>query len=674
MTNTEINLANHTKVKDVNSAGTRTATIILSTSNIVTTHTVTFPTNFFADYPSSYTFCGTLPTAISGVSTCIKHPCAPFKTDNPTAYITYSPFDSNAAVFAYPSHPSVLQTSTVRTSIAPDFKGLTYEAVWGAVDDYQRVYDLFPGLGVLQCLRGSEQAPATTKNVALYLTATSTSTESHAAPTSNEPQATSLSTSLGSISAAATEVILTSNHGYGSIVPSTARASGPLPASSGTQKSPAALPSDIPHTTMPPSVPFAIGGQTISVNAESQIVLSGQTLTLGSPIILGSGHTTTLVQLHTSRGQTLLEAGSSIFPLPAIPTKTPGLPALNRGSQVVTPNTDNHYVIGSHTVAPGSPVTLGFSSAATPVMLQTVNGHTVLIVGSSISTLVAAATATGASTPAQKPAFIIGSQVITANSENQYIVGSQTLAPGSQITVGSGSAFTPVMLQTTNNHKVLVLGSSTSTLAVAAMTAVAASGHPQPFTIGSQVITANSKNQYVVGSQTLAPGSQITIGSGGVATPILLQTTNGDTLLIVGSSTSTLAPGAAAAATDERQPLTIGSQVVTANSNSQYIIGSQTLTTGGLLSVSGTPVSLAPGATEVIIGSSTEGLGGYIISGLGAGPSASSTIGHIQNNTASASPTALKSAASSQWQSHSGWRKAVWTIAIMTFVGAVIDL
>ena len=674
VTNTEADLANHTQVGDVNSGGTRTATVVLSTSNIVTTHTVTFPTNFFADYPSSYTFCGTLPTTISGVSTCIKYPCAPFKTDNPTAYITYSPFDSKAPVFAYPSHPSVLQTSTVRTSIAPDYKGLTYEAVWGTIDDYQRVYDLFPGLGVLGCRRGDENAPASTKNVALYLTATSTSTESHAAATSTRPQATFKPTSLGSISEAGTvaqtssdldspssavtragtilssaahadatgatedpniadasaseqglpqsvptpsalvksidipwteaapkptESMLSSNNLDRPTIPSTADSSEPMLVSTGAQGSPAGSASDNPHTPMPSLEPVVIGDQTISANAKSQVILSGQTLFPGSPITLGSGPAATQIQLHTSGGQTLLEAGSSIFTLPANPTKPPALPALSLGSQVITPNSENHYVIESQTLVPGSPVTLSSGSAATPVMLQTTNSHTVLIVGSSTSTLAAAAAA------------------------------------------------------------------------AAVTTAVAAAGHPQPFTIGSQVITANSRNQYVVGSQTLAPGSRITIGSGGVATPILLQTTNGDTLLIVGSSTSTLAPGAAAVPTNGPQPLTIGSQVITANSESQYIIGSQTLTPGGEISVSGTPVSLAPSASEAVIGSSTEGLGGYIMSGLGAGPSASSTVGHNQDGTSSASPAAKTGAASAQWQCQSGWVTAVWILGIVTLVRAL---
>lgn len=53
-------------------------------------------------------------------------------------------------------------------------------------------------------------------------------------------------------------------------------------------------------------------------------------------------------------------------------------------------------------------------------------------------------------------------------------------------------------------------------------------------------------------------------------------------------------------------PLTIGSSVITADSSSQYIIDSHTLVPGGsAITVSGTRISLAPGATELIAGSKT---------------------------------------------------------------------
>lgn len=75
---------------------------------------------------------------------------------------------------------------------------------------------------------------------------------------------------------------------------------------------------------------------------------------------------------------------------------------------------------------------------------------------------------------------------------------------------------------------------------------------------------------------------------------------------VVGTSTEALAVTSPPA-------LTIGSQTITANSLSQYIIGAQTLTPGGVITVSGTRIFLAQGGTDVVVGTSTEALGGSVV-------------------------------------------------------------
>ena len=74
---------------------------------------------------------------------------------------------------------------------------------------------------------------------------------------------------------------------------------------------------------------------------------------------------------------------------------------------------------------------------------------------------------------------------------------------------------------------------------------------------------------------------------------------------------------------------------------SQYIIAGQTLVPGGPpITVSGTRISLAPQATDIIIGTSTEGLGRLITAGVGA------TIPAGVNGPASATgPAIFQSAA-----------------------------
>ena len=65
-------------------------------------------------------------------------------------------------------------------------------------------------------------------------------------------------------------------------------------------------------------------------------------------------------------------------------------------------------------------------------------------------------------------------------------------------------------------------------------------GRPPPIVVGSGTLTANADSQYIVYGKTLAPGTSITIGSGASAVVIALTTSASDTLLIGGSSTSTI--------------------------------------------------------------------------------------------------------------------------------------
>ncbi len=55
------------------------------------------------------------------------------------------------------------------------------------------------------------------------------------------------------------------------------------------------------------------------------------------------------------------------------------------------------------------------------------------------------------------------------------------------------------------------------------------------------------------------------------------------------------------------------------------MVGSQTLTAGGAVTVSGTEVSLAAGGGDVVVGTSTEVLAPYISAGFGTGPKGTTT-------------------------------------------------
>ena len=58
------------------------------------------------------------------------------------------------------------------------------------------------------------------------------------------------------------------------------------------------------------------------------------------------------------------------------------------------------------------------------------------------------------------------------------------------------------------------------------------------------------------------------------------------------------------------------------------MIGSQTLTPGGVITVSGTRVSVAANDSAAVVGTSTEGLGPLITAGLGQGPGTSNGTGN----------------------------------------------
>jgi hypothetical protein len=125
-------------------------------------------------------------------------------------------------------------------------------------------------------------------------------------------------------------------------------------------------------------------------------------------------------------------------------------------------------------------------------------------------------------------------------------------------------------------------------------------------TFNGVTATPGSSSDYVFDEQTLEPGGPAITISG---TRVSLA--SGASAIVVGSSTSVLL--ALASAGDRVQAgavqslLTFPGATATLNSASEYIIADQTLEPGGpAITVSGTPISLAPQATAVIIGSSTS--------------------------------------------------------------------
>ena len=139
---------------------------------------------------------------------------------------------------------------------------------------------------------------------------------------------------------------------------------------------------------------------------------------------------------------------------------------------------------------------------------------------------------------------------------------------------------------------------------------------------GTQTIPATSDSQDELPSdETLSLVSNPTYGSGtsisAQSLPISITQALHDS-----SSTASLLfhPIATPRISREPSPLTISGQTVTANSLGQYSIDNQTLTAGGVITVSGSKISLAPNASDLIIGTRTETLGPSVSAYIGSGP------------------------------------------------------
>ena len=330
------------------------------------------------------------------------------------------------------------------------------------------------------------------------------------------------------------------------------------PISLSPDRSALAVGNSVENLALTPPPALTIGSQTITANSQNQYIINGQTLTPGG-LVTVSG-----TPISLSPDESALAIGTSIENLAPTPA-----PVLTIGSQIITANSQNQYVVSGQTLTAGGLITI----SGTPISLSP--DKTALLVGTSVENLVP-------TTPA--PTLTIGTQTITPNSLNQYIVNGQTLTPGGTITL-SGTRISLSPDKTT-----LIVGTSTGNL-VPSITI------PPALTIGSQTVTANSQNQYLIAGQTLTPGGTITLSG----TRISLSPDK--TALIIGTSTENLSP------TITKPPtLTIGSQTITANSQNQYLIAGQTLTPGGVITVSGTRISLTPDETAVIVGTSTEAL------------------------------------------------------------------
>ncbi|TKA81844.1 hypothetical protein B0A49_01074 [Cryomyces minteri] len=431
------------------------------------------------------------------------------------------------------------------------------------------------------------------------------------------------------------------------------------------------VPSDLSHPNA-----NAANAVTINPNSASAYIYNGQTLSPGGAVIQISGTAYSLalvsanpVPASTSGGQVPdsggLTAQVSNYYGPAAASPASGLVshiAYVVAGQTLTPGGSSVVVSGNtYLLSPSATAVVvnGVASAIppanTPLPLLSISaavsfsgsGHVitgqtlppqvsaVLVSGTSPS-LAPTGAALDGSAPFAPLLMTLGSETLTLTptASSAVIIGSQTVHPGSVITVAGNS----LALAPGNTGIVVISGTSTRTNAIHSLALAgtanyansAAPALPTPLllTLGSQTLTLTptASSAIAIGSQTLQPNSIITVAGNSLS----LAPGNSAIAVVYGTVTNT--EGVQRTARVSLLLITLGSETLTLTpaSSSAVVIGSQTLRPGSVITVAGNSLSLAPGGTPVIVGSATSTSinvtkSTAIASGLSSGPGGATT-------------------------------------------------
>ena len=124
-----------------------------------------------------------------------------------------------------------------------------------------------------------------------------------------------------------------------------------------------------------------------------------------------------------------------------------------------------------------------------------------------------------------------------------------------------------------------------------------------PLVIDGATYAANLASAYVIGSQTLSPGNTITLNPGPSETVASLTTdARGEPVVII--------DGGAGPASS----VTLGGQIFTSDNAGAYVVGGQTLTSGGT-------ITLNPGPSQTVVALTTDAAGApvVVVDGTAAG-------------------------------------------------------
>ncbi|KAJ9625116.1 hypothetical protein H2203_005071 [Taxawa tesnikishii (nom. ined.)] len=581
------------------------------------TVTMTYPT-MYMDYPKGYNFSGTIPTSVNGEPVCLTAPSSGI-------WITLPPAPTTSVLSTDPEDPYGLLYTT-----AAYFQNYATEG-WARVFPSEAAFTECtqqPASAVAATLPTANATPSNPPSAQQpapeAATATAPESQSPALQSQNAQTATAAPSPQADRTQAspAGPAASTGSPDVGAAILSVLDG-GPKPATSsvgtnadGTgrdlQQTPAgsSTPSSSEEPVIPAAAPIVVGGTSylptpVNPGAASAYVVQGQTLAADQPVTVGSGSSAVVVSLQTAAGHTQLIVGGSTSETIADSSTPTNVPApLVVGGQTLSAVASSGYVVGSQTLAPDHPVTLGSGTSAVVVSLATDAGHTQLVVGGSTSNIAGSSAATAPPAP-----VVIAGQTLSAGPSSEYVVDGQTLVPGSSITVGSGPSATIVALTTNSKgQSVAVVGGTTSPLGNGVSVTT-----PAPVIVNGQTFAPGPSSEYVVAGQTLSLGSSITIGSGSATTLVALSTdSQGRTVAVVGSSISVL-PDDSGAPTATPAPLVVDGQTFTLGPSSEYVDGSRTLALGSSIRLGSgsatTVVALTTdtkGETVAVIGSSTS--------------------------------------------------------------------
>lgn len=322
--------------------------------------------------------------------------------------------------------------------------------------------------------------------------------------------------------------------------------------------------------TIAPNAPVVVGTNTIFPGAPATTI-SGTPVSVGTGGVVIGGTTHSFAPSATLGGQVTAGAGSS---------SSPQAPVITLGGSTITANPAPSFVIGGQTVVPGgAPITVsGTVISAAP-------SGTAIVIGGSTVPISGAITAS--------TVFTVNGVPVTANPTPAFSVGNgQTLQAGGSAVTAGGSTFS---LGTSGGSTFVVVNGVTSTLPSSG----AASLIPL-ITVGSTTYTANAATEYNFGpGETLTPGGTVVVSG----TTISLGSSASS--VVVNGVTQALSPPGITAAPD----VTVGGTAYAPSGGSTYDIGGSILTPGGVITVSGTTISLASSGSGVVINGVTQTFG-----------------------------------------------------------------